>query len=316
MNPHSTTTPSTPWHRSVWRSRFWKKNQASAVLALACSLAVLSPQPAAAALPALQVKPWWGFFAVFANKNYDYKMAASDGVITLTPLGDGAPMLGHAQIQIRNGVLETYPDGKTVFHTLRPDTLETKDPATDKLGKVTLRGKTVGDVVVEVTVEQSRGIILMGARALEKGHLAHPSTAAMEVSFAAVHLAPAGASHGGQLTKRDARKAERAKEKEAKERMKINGISLRGIDGTKQVIGFEESVNASSAEINGKGIAAAEIKTTSFGKNKVMLTASPESALRMSNPQKAPLSKGYTFTWVAAPDKNKEGKARMAIEVK
>jgi hypothetical protein len=136
---------------------------------MSCLLAAFATQPVSAALPTLQNQSWLGYYAVYADRNYEFKIAAADGAVTLISLGEGAPILGNLLIQVKFGIVE---------------------------------------------------------------------------------------------------------------------------------------------------IASADVRIAAYGKGKFLFTASPESALRLSNTKALSLSEGFSIKWSPDPDKNKDGKARHAIEVK
>lgn len=283
---------------------------------MSCLLAAFATQPVSAALPTLQNQPWLGYYAVYADRNYEFKIAAADGAMTLISLGEGAPILGNLLIQVKFGIVETHPDGKTVFNPVRTDTLESEDPATDKPGKCVIRGKTAGDAVLEITVEQSRGIVFIGSRVLNPGTLTHPLCSSVTVDFPNVNRPESKENNDGDLSEREAKRAAKKKAKEAEDKRKEDNLSLKRTDGQRQKITFEKAVDAGSEEINGSGIASAEVRIAAYGKGKFLFTASPESALRLSNTKPASLSEGFSIKWSPDPDKNKDGKARLAIEVK
>jgi hypothetical protein len=273
-------------------------------------------QPLAAALPTLQTPPWLGYYAVFAEKGYEFKITANDGTVTLIPTGEGAPVLGNLLIHLKFGIVATQPDGKAVFLPIRADTMETTDPATDKLGKSVIRGKTEGDAVLEITFEQSRGIVFVGSRVLEQGSVTHPHCGSVTVVFPNVNPPGGAESANGELNEREAKREAKKKAKEAKQRLKEDELSLKRTDGQRHKIKFVDAVDAGSKEINGTGIASAEARISAYGKRKFLFTASPESAMKLSNPKPASLSEGFSIQWSPDSGKNKDGKARIAIEIK
>ena len=109
---------STPNGRQTCRLRIHAR------LLMSCLLATASTQPVAAELPSLQDQPWLGYYAVYADKNYEFKITAADGIVTLIPVGEGAPVLGNLLVYIKFGIEETLPDGKIVSSPVRADTLE------------------------------------------------------------------------------------------------------------------------------------------------------------------------------------------------
>lgn len=283
---------------------------------MSCLLATVSLQPIAAELPSIQNQPWLGYYAVYADKNYEFKVTAADCAATLIPLGEGAPVLGNLLVQLKFGIVETQPDGKTVFLPLRTDTLESADPATDKLGKSVIRGKTAGDAVLEITIEQSRGIVFIGSRVLEPGAFTNPLRGSVTVGFPNVNPPAAPGNANGEINEREAKRAAKKKAKETEDRLKEDSLSLKRIDGQKQKVTFEKPVDAGSKEINGTGIASTEVKIAAYGKKRFFFTASPESLLMLSNTKPASLSEGFSIQWSPDPAKNKDGKARLAIEIK
>ena len=91
---------------------------------------------------------------------------------------------------------------------------------------------------------------------------------------------------------------------------------MKWTDGKRQKLTFEKVLDAGSKEINGPGIAAAEIKIAAYGKRKFFVTAAPNSAMKLSNAKPASLSEGFSIQWSPDHDKDKDGKARLALEVK
>jgi hypothetical protein len=283
---------------------------------MSCLLATVSVQPITAALPSIQNQPWLGYYAVYADKNYEFKVTAADCAGNLIPLGEGAPVLGNLLVQLKFGIVETQPDGKTVFLPLRMDTLESADPATDKLGKSVIRGKTAGDAVLEITIEQSRGIVFIGSRVLEPGAFTNPLYGSVTIDFPKVNPPAAPGNANGGINEREAKRAAKKKAKETEDRLKEDSLSLKRIDGQKQKVTFEKPVDAGNKEINGTGIASTEVKIAAYGKKRFFFTASPESLLKLSNTKPASLSEGFSIQWSPDPAKNKDGKARLAIEIK
>ena len=300
---------STPNAKHACRSRI------HASLLMFCLLATASTQALAAELPALKNQPWLGYFAVHASKRYEFKVAA-DGKITLIPVGEGAPILGNLLINIDLGIEETLPDGTTVLKPVRADTIESADPATDQLSKSIIRAKTVGEASLEITIEQSRGIVFIGSRVLDPGTIKNPIRGVVTAIFPNVNPPAKEANNHGELDERDAKRAAKKEAKAAEDRLKDDSIDLKWTDGKRQKITFEKVVDASSAEVNGPGIAAAEIKIAAYGNKKFFFNAAPNSTVKLSNTKPASLSEGFSIQWSPDPTKDKDGKARLALEVK
>ena len=287
-----------------------------ASLLMSCFLATASTQPVAAELPSLQEQPWLGYYAVYADKNYEFKVAAADGKVTLIPVGEGAPVLGNLLININFGIEETLPDGKIVSSPVRADTLETADPASDKLGKCIIRGKTAGTANLEITIEQSRGIVFVGTRVVDPGTIKNPVRGFVTVVFPNVNPPSTPENNHGELNERDAKRAAKKEAKAAEDKLKDDSVDLKWTDGKRQKLTFEKVVDAGSKEINGPGIAAAEIEIAAYGKRKFFFTAAPNSAMQLSSAKPASLSEGFSIQWSPNSDKDKDGKARLALEVR
>jgi hypothetical protein len=278
--------------------------------------AAFAIQTISAELPSLQNPPWLGYFAVHASKHYEFKVAAADGEITLIPVGEGAPILGNLLINIDLGIEETLPDGTTVLKPVRADTIESDDPASDQLGKSIIRAKTVDDASLEITIEQSRGIVFIGSRVLDPGKIKNPVLGFVTVVFPNVNPPAKAASDHGELDERDAKRAAKKDAEAAEDKLKGDSVDLKSTDGKRQKITFDKVLDAGSKEINGPGVAAAEIRISAYGKRKFFVTAAPNSAMELSNAKPASLSEGFSIQWSPDPEKNKDGKARLALEVK
>jgi len=278
--------------------------------------AAFAIQTISAELPSLQNQPWLGYFAVYANKRYEFKIAAADGKITLIPVGEGAPILGNLLIHIHLGIEETLPDGKTVLTPVRADTIESADPATDQLGKSIIRAKTVEDASLEIAIEQSRGIVFIGSRVLDPGKIKNPVRGFVTAVFPNVNPLVKAASDHGELDERAAKRAARKAAEAAEDKLKDDSVDLKWSDGTRQKLTFEKVLDAVSKEINGPGIAAVEIKIATYGKRKFFVNAAPNSAMKLSNAKPASLSEGFSIQWSPDSEKDKDGKARLALEVK
>lgn len=301
---------STPNGRQTCRLRI------HASLLMSCLLATVSTQLVEAELPSLQDQPWLGYYAVHANKNYEFKVAAADGKLSLITLGEGAPILGNLLVFINFGIEETQPDGKVVSSPVQGNSFETTDPASDKLSKCILRGKTAGGASVELTIEQSRGIVFIGSRVLEPGTHTHPLRTTATVVFPNINPPAKPPVNNEALDERDAKRAAKKQAKDAEDKLKDDGVDLKWSDGNRQKLTFEKVLDAGSKEINGPGIAAAEIKIAAYGKRKFFFTAAPNSAMKLSNAKPASLSEGFSLQWSPDPTKDQDGKARLAIEVK
>ena len=174
--------------------------------------------------------------------------AAADGKVTLIPVGEGAPVLGNLLVYINFGIEETLPDGKIVSNPVRADTLETADPALDKLGKCILRGKTAGNASLEITIEQSRGIVFVGSRVLDPSTLTNPVRCFVTVVFPNVNPPAMAANNPEEVNERDAKRAAKKEAKAAEDKLKGDSVDLKWTDGKRQKLTFEKVVDAAGKD--------------------------------------------------------------------
>lgn len=281
-----------------------------------CLFAVNPLQPAMAGLPMLQ-QPWLGFYAVFSNKNCQLRISAADSKIIVAPIPQGETPVGDDRsIQLQIGIEETLPDGKTIVRPLDGASLESSDPATDKLTKVVIRGKSEGDASLEITVEQSRGIISLGGRVMDPGIFKNPLRCAVTMTFPSVMPNHGSEPKSGNSDDRSAKRELKEQEKADAKKLKEDFLGLKWTNGNKLKMTFEKKMDAGAREINGPGIAAVEIKVSDYGKKTVVLNASPNSLMEISNPVAGPLAAGFSLRWVPDMAKDVDGKARLAFEVK
>ena len=286
-------------------------------------------QPVSAELPSLDEQPWLGYYAVVANKRLQFTFAAN-GKIALTPIGDKGDPVAHTLAIPIEILIEEMTDGKPVAKQIKPETLESPQPATDKLEKVVITGKVTGEAAFEVTLEQARGGISIGGRITDPGTLtknplrfgirakipnAYPKANVEEIKDSDKELT--------KEEKRAERKAKRDAEKDGKgdakkdakkdadelEKIKADRIDLKWTDGTRKKQTFEKEVEAASKDLNGPGIAGAEIEISAYQGKKFLFIASPNSAMTLANDKPAPLFQGFSITWAAG---RREGQGRQS----
>lgn len=261
-----------------------------------------SVQMACAELPALKEQPWLGHFAAFENKKLRFGVTAM-GKIILRPMGDKDQPVGHSlEIPIQIGIEEVLPSGKVVMKELKPETLESAEPASDDLSKIVIKGKVTGDAAFEATIEQSRGVILIGGRLLEPGTLTNPLRFAVRVKF------PSAYKHSDPQGKKE--------EKAFEKKIEDDRIDLKWSDGKRKKQALNVAVEASSKDLNGPGIAAAEIDISAYRGKRFLIMASGNSSMSLWNEKAAPMNEGFSINWLPDAAKDKEGKARISIEVK
>jgi hypothetical protein len=257
---------------------------------------------ASAQLPVLQEKDFLGYFAVFANKRYQFGIT-SDGKVVFAPItqkGDLASERLRPRVDIL--VQEIMPSGKAVTKQILPESLQSPQAATNKLVKTLIRGKVTGDAAFEVNIEQDRGIVTMGGRVTEPGTLKNPLRLSLKVSFPNAYPEKT----------RDANKDEKAFDK----LLEQDRIELKWTDGKRVKQSFEEPVDASSKKFNGPGIVAMEAVIGSTKDRKFLLAARENSVMALANNGSAKLYMGFNLLWTPDAEKDKSGKARLSFEVK
>lgn len=265
--------------------------------------ASLAAQPLSAQLPSLDDQPWLGFFAGYENKRFKIGLS-SVGKVVLTPMNEkGDPVSQQLKIAVDVGVEEILPNGKTTLRQIKPETLESAETATDKLEKTTIRGKVTGDAAFEMHLSQERGVISIGGRVTDPGTLTrNPTRFVVRVRFPSAYY--------NQKT------GDKKAEKEFQKKIEDDRIDLKWTDGKKVKQTFEKEVDASAKELNGPGIAAAQVEISAYRGHKFLLIASENSSMTLWNAKPGPLHTGFSVNWTADTEKDKEGKARLSIDVK
>ncbi len=258
--------------------------------------------PVAARLPTLEKQPWMGYYAVFSNRHFRFGMSAH-GKLILVPLDEqGEPVPKTLVVPVEITVEEILPTGKTIVKQLKPETLQAAQPATDKLARVVIRGKVTGDASFELTLEQNRGLISLGGRLLDPGSLSNPLRFSIRLKF------PAAYSKNKTFDKKESKAFEN----------KIAGdhLDLKWTDGKRKKQSFDNAVDATAKELNGPGIATAEIEISAYQGKKFLLGNSGNSRMTLSNNKSAPLHEGFAIHWWPDPAKDPEGAARLSLEVR
>ena len=260
--------------------------------------------PVCAELPGLSEKEWLGYFVGYQDKKFQFGIT-SQGRATIKVLGKGGvPLNQRLAIPLEFVVEEVMPDGKTMAKKVKPETLESAQPATTKPEKMVIRGKVTGDATFEVFVNEDRGVISLGGRLVDPGALTkNPLRFSLRVKFPDAY--PSGKAAG-----------DKDKEKALKDKMKNDRLQLTWSDGKRVKQATDKSIDAGSKEINGPGIVAMQVEFNSYDEKKLEFTASENSLIALSGGPAAPLHDGFTVTWMADPAKDPEGKARITFEVK
>lgn len=277
----------------------------SSFQAVGLLVAVCGALPRASAeLPALNEKPWLGYYAAYADRRFQITMDPK-GEITLTPMNDkGSPVGSKIAIAIEAGVEELHPDGKVVLRRIKPETLASQEAPSEDFEKFTVTGKVSGEAGFELHVGQDRGTITLGGRLTDPGTLTKlPVRFAIRVKVPDVYPYE--------------KVSDKQHDKEFLKKIEDDRIELKWTDGKRVKQDFEPMVEAASKQLNGPGIAAAQIEASAYKDRRFLLMASPGSSMGLWNAKSAPLHEGFTVTWLPPePAKDPETKARLSIEVK
>jgi hypothetical protein len=280
-----------------------KSRRSSAALLAPLLLAASGLLPAAAELPTLDKAPWINYFAAYSSRTFRIGISTK-GLIELSVMKDkDVPVIDKLVIPIAITVQESLPDGRVIERKLDPESLTSKQDATNELGKVVIKGKVTGDAAFEATLEQSRGSILIGGRITDPAGSANPLKFTLSAAFSAPY----------PYVKED---QDEVTGKEFQKKIKGDRISLIWTDKKAQKLALNEEIDATSPAVNGPGIAGVEIDIISYAGKKLNFAASTNSAITMKNARPQPLRKGFSLHWTADPAKDPDGKARLAITVK
>jgi hypothetical protein len=271
---------------------------------------------ASAKLSMLDKQPWLGYYAIFASKRFNFKVLPQ-GNIEISPMNDKKEPVGQPlSINIRAGIEETLPDGKVVMKEINADTLESQDAATENLEKTSIRGKVTGDAEFELNIEQLRGVIFIGGRVLNPGTLTK-NPIRFVVNAQIPNAYPYRDNQANTETdNKKKKKADNNSEKAFQKKLEDDSLTLKWIDGKRVKQDYGKIVDVNSKELNGPGIASAEIDVSSYHGKRVIFTAAPNSAMKLQNPKAAPLHEGFTIIWTADTAKDPQSKTRLAIEVR
>ncbi len=263
----------------------------------------------------LDKQPWLGYYAVFTSKRFNITVLPQ-GNIKITPMNDKDEPVGKdLAINIDFGIEEIPPDGKAVMKQIKFETLESRDAATEKLEKISIRGKVTGDAEFELNLEQVRGVIFIGGRVLNPGTLTkNPIRFAVRTRIPNAY--PYQDNKADDPTDRKKEKQAEKSEKEFLKKIKDDSLEVKWTDGKRVKQDFEKVVDVASKDLNGPGITSAVVEISSYMGKRMIFTAAQNSSMTLRNPQPEPLHKGFTIFWQADTAKDTEGKARLAIEVR
>lgn len=277
-------------------------NKALGGLIVACLAFVAGTGTLRAELPMLTEREWLGYFLAFGTKKYQFGIAP-DGKTAVKVIGkNGNPLFSKASILVDFLVEEISPDGSVRVRPVNRDSLESAHPASNKISNAVVRGKVTGDAGFEIFLNEDRGVISLGGRIVDPGTTKNPLRFSIRVRF----------QESYEKDVLDDKKQIKAFE----DKIKNDRLQLIWTDKKRVKPSLFEDVDASSAELNGPGIAAMQLEMSSYQNNRIEIAAAGNSSMKLSNTAPGPLYKGFSLTWSADPDKDPEDKARLMIEVK
>lgn len=266
---------------------------------------------AKAELPSLDDRKWVGNFVGFESKHFQFSVA-TQGKAKIEAMGKkGAPLTSKLAVSIEFLIQEAMPDGKIVTKAIKPESLESEQPASLKPSNIVIRGKVTGDAAFEGYLTEEHGLISMGGKLLDPGTLTkNPLRFAIRVTFPDAYYA--AGKDKVTTGKVDEKKVAKAFE----QKIEKDRIQLKWTDGKSRKQSVSDAVDATSKEINGPGIAALSVEFSSYQENKFLLVASENSSMTLSNAVAKPLYSGFSVIWMADTAKDPEAKARLNLEVK
>lgn len=260
--------------------------------------------PVSAELPGLGEKEWLGHFVGFGNKRFQFGLTTQGKAAIRVTGKKGEPLNQRLAIAVDFLVEEILPDGKITVKQIMPETLQSAQAATDKPKNIVFHGKVKGDASFEVFVTEDGGAISLGGRLLDPGTLKkNPLRFSIRLKFP--HAYPNAKADGNKQ-----------KAKAFEDKIKNDRVQLTWTDGKHVKQTTANKVEAGTKEINGPGIAAAQIEFSSYEEKKFELVASAPSSMALSNARTGPLREGFFLTWTADPAMDPEGKTRITIAVK
>ena len=222
----------------------------------------------------------------------------------LTPVRKNRePVAKAKRIKIEYGIEELQPDGSAVFKQARRGAVESDQDADDDLDKVVFRGTTSGDAVFELVIEQSRDIISIGGRVLEKGELTeHPLRFTLRAHLPNVY-------EQISIDDQDDRKA-------FDKRTRRDYMELMRIDHSKVALDNDDSGLAECEKLTGSGIEEIEMRLSYYDR-RLYFTADRNSGIALSNDRRpGPWYEGMTLHWTPDAAKDPGHKARFNLWIK
>ena len=269
----------------------------------ACLVSLAGVGTLRADLPVMQEKEWLGYFLGFEGKKSQFGVTGG-GKSAIKVLGkQGSPLSSQLTVYVDVLVEELFPDGKVTARRIAPESLESAHPAATKINQAVIAGKVTGDASFELFVNEDRGAISLGGRLVDPGTVKNPLRFSIRLRFQDAYLY-------------DEPSEDKKKIKAFENKIKNDRMQLVWTDRKRVKQSLSEAVDASSAELNGPGVAALQMEISSYLGARFEVSATGNSSMQLSNADMKPLHRGFNLTWSADPEKDPEAKARLVIDVK
>ena len=256
-----------------------------------------------AELPTMQERRWLGYYAGFANRNYEFRMTPQ-GEAKIKVIGKNDKVIGanHA-VSIDFVVEEILPDGRVARKPIIGESIQSEQPATAKIAGagIVIRGKVKGDATFEIFLDESRGSLLFGGRLLHSGSSQNPLRLSIQAKF-------------NDLLPSKPDLSDRKKAKAFEQKTKGDRLQYVHVDGERGKLSISDVADVSA--LSGPGIKSMELEVSIHQGKKFEFAASDHSSMILINKGEIPLSKGFTVSWAADIAKDPEGKARFSITVR
>jgi len=275
-----------------------------------------------AQLPMLNKPPFTGYFAGIEIKTLRFGLDSSGGAM-LSPQNNREKIARKEDSIGISFVLETtQADGTIQRKSFIPTTLETTQPATEKLSKVSFRGKFDQEAMGEVLVEYSRGVITLGGRLIDAGKLKDQSPR-FAIHFKMPKFDPEKIKPPGSYSKgkeneqnKDSGEKRKSRSEERKEKEMAGVVTLEKPGGKPIELDFHEQHDLTTKELNGEGNSVIQVQMGLYLSKGIQFTAGPNSTLSLWNKEPTRLADGYTIRWVPDAHKDPKGLANLQIRVR
>ncbi len=263
-------------------------------------------QPSTAELPMLEADSrWLGYFVGFENKRCSFGIT-TDGKTVLRPVGKGGKSVSQQlSIGIDYLVEEILPDGKIQIRNMVPKSLESEQQATENPQNLVIHGKAASGVTFELRINQEKGVISMSGKVLDPGKLTNPLRFAIRLRLPNAYPSAKKSPDRREL-------------KTFENKVKDDRLQLIWTGGKRLRQSTSEPVDLATTDLNGPGIESLQLEFSSWKEQRMQLTATTGSTMRVSSSKAGarPLNEGFWITWSADPVKDPKSTAELQIEIR